>query len=219
MPTCRKVISDAMRAVKAIAPGDDPQADELGVALEALQNVVLELHNARGPLIDVDVTSATYIPGENQRVRVQLGDTVTITLPNAVPLYNGFDPYDYGFDPSAAEWTAWPAQGTTAAADGVQYRQPRDGARIEIVGVTQALYFYRADLNEWMSATGLALDTEIPLNARYAGAIGALLAERLTEALALGEPTPGLAARVSAARANLYLQAGTRRSPVRAEYF
>ena len=36
-----------------------------------------------------------------------------------------------------------------AAADGVYWRAPRDGARIEIVGTTQALYFYRDDTNAW----------------------------------------------------------------------
>ena len=217
MPTCRIVIKDALRALKAIAPGDDATVDELDDGLHALRNLVEEIHNARGPLVDVDVT-ANYCPSENQRVRVQAGYDVTITLPNAIPLYDGFDPCDYGFDP-ATNAGAWAPQGTTASADGVSYRQPSDGARIEIVGTTQALYFYRADLNQWMPATGLTAESELPLNARYAGAIGALLAERLMEVLALGEPTPGLAARISMARSTLYTQAGTRRSPVRAEYF
>ena len=78
MPTWRSVIRDAMRALKAIAPGDDPSIDELSDGLVALQDVVLELHEARGPLRDVDVPAPlfpcddppsplTYVAGENQR--------------------------------------------------------------------------------------------------------------------------------------------------------
>ncbi|HZK99411.1 MAG TPA: hypothetical protein VFC47_05895, partial [Caulobacteraceae bacterium] len=70
MPTCRVVIAEAMRAIKAIAPGDDPEVDELAAGLEAAQSVVLDLHEARGPLIDVDITAATWIAGENQRIRI-----------------------------------------------------------------------------------------------------------------------------------------------------
>ena len=217
MPLCRAVISDALRALKAIAPGEDPDVDMLNTGLEALQNLILEIHNGRGPLKDVDVTG-NYCPSENQRVRVQAGDTITVTLPNAIPYYDGFDPYDYGFNPVTAEYD-WAPQGTTAQADGIEYRQPRDGARIEIVGTTEALYLYRADLNEWMPAYGLTLSTEIPLNARYAGPLGALLADRLMEPLSVNEPSPGLAKRVARANAALLIQAGTMRSPVRAQYF
>ncbi len=217
MPLCRAVISDALRALKAIAPGEDPDIDMLNTGLEALQNLILEWHNAKGPLIDVDVTG-NYTPGESQRVRVQAGDTITVTLPNAIALYDGFDPYDYGFDPGQVSQSYIP-QGTTASADGVSYRQPRDGARIEIVGTTEALYIYRADLNEWMPAYGLTLSTEIPLNGRYAGALGALLADRLMEPLSVNEPSPGLAKRVARANAALLIQTGTQRDPVRAQYF
>jgi len=217
MPTCRVVILDALRAIKAIGAGEDASVDELNTGLEALANLFTEIHNARGPLIDVDVT-ADYCPSENQRVRVQAGDTVSVTLPNAIPLHDGFDPYDYGFDPATAQWN-WAPQGTTASADGVQYRQPRDGARIEIVGTTQALYFYRADINTWMSAYALTLDTEVPLNARYAGALGAVLADRLTESLSVNEPTPGLAKRIARGWSALMLQTGRRAPTTRAEYF
>jgi len=218
MPTCRVVIAEAMRAIKAIAPGDDPEVDELAAGLEAAQSVVLDLHEARGPLIDVDITAATWIAGENQRIRIQAGDTATVTLPNAVAIHGAFDPYDYGFDPAAQQWLYVP-EGTTGAADGVQWRQPHDGTRIEIVGTTQALYFYRADLNQWMAAYGLTLDGEIPLNARYQSAIGALLAERLMEVLPdAAEPTPGLRARIQRGRSALLIRPGVRREPVRAQY-
>jgi len=201
MPTCRVVIADALRALKVMAPGDMPHVDALNAGLGALQNLIVELHEARGPLQDVDVT-ADFVANENQRIRVQLGDTVTITLPNAVPvLASQTDP------------------GSTGAADNIRFRQPTDGARIEAVGTTQGLWFYRADLNAWVGAYGLPLDSAIPLNARYAGSLGAFVAERLMEELSLNEPSPGFAARATRARTLLFTRPGAKRQPVRAEYF
>jgi hypothetical protein len=215
MPACRSVIKDALRALKVLAPGDMAHIDQLNAGLAAMQNLVLELHEARGALRDVDVTG-DWIAGEDQRVRVQAGASVTVTLPNAVAVAHAGDPWDYGFAPGAG---ARPPQGSTGAADGVLWRAPRDGARIEIVGATQGLWFYRADLNQWLAAYHLALDSEIPLNARYAGALAAVLAERLIDELAVGEPTPGLARRALMASAELMLRTGTGRGVVRAEYF
>ncbi len=235
MATCRVIIAEAMRAVKALGQGDAPTIDELTTALEAVQNLVMDLHDARGPMLDVDVPGSyasptcnpcdpctpptgplTWIPSENQRIRIQAGATVTITLPNAIPLANTPDPYDYGFIAGSVA----PPTGTTGAADGVAYRQPRDGARIEIVGMTQALYFYRADINSWVAATGLTLDAEAPINNRYTSALAALVAERLMETLpGVDEPTPGLAKRIARGRSALMLQTGTTRGRVAADYF
>jgi len=217
MATARVVIAEAMRALRALAPGDDPTADDLVVGLEAISNLILDIHEARGPLLDVDVT-ADCTPSENQRIRVQAGFDVAVTLPNAIPFFDGFDPYDYGFNPATAQWQ-WAPQGTTAQADGVQYRQPRDGTRIETVGVTQALYFYRADINAWMAATGLTVDTELPFNNRYTSALGALTAERLMDVVSNAQPTPGLTRRIARGNAALMLRAGTHHAPVRAQYF
>jgi len=230
MPTWRSVIRDAMRALKAIAPGDDPSIDELSDGLVALQDVVLELHEARGPLRDVDVPAPlfpcddppsplTYVAGENQRIRIQSGFTVTVTVPNAIAMYDGFDPYDYGFDPATNQWSAYVPQGTTGPADNIQWRQPHDGARIEIVGTTQQLFFYRADINQWVSAYDLRLDGEVPVNGRYRGSLGTLLAERLMEALSVNEPSPGFAKRAVNARAILFNRVGVHRSPVHTDYF
>ena len=215
MPTCRVLIADALRAVKTIAPGDMAHVDQLTTGLEALQNLIVELHEARGPLLDVDITASTWTPSEDQRIRVQLGDTATITLPNAVPIYGTWDPYDYGFSGEPP----MPAQGTTGSADQITWRQPADGARIELVGTTQQLYFYRADINTWMPAYGLTLDTESPLNQRLSGSLAVLIAERLMEVWAVDEPTPGFAARATRARTLIFTRPGTRREPVRADYF
>ena len=214
MPTCRAIIGEALRALKALAPGDDPDADELAAGMEAIGELILDIHEARGPMQDVDVT-ADYTAGENQRCRIQAPFTVNITLPNAIQLYPRIDPYDYGFTAPMI----LPSPGSTGSADGLSFRQPRDGTRIEIVGTSQALFFYRADINQWLAATGLSLDGEIPFNARYASALGALTAERLMETLpGMDEPTPGLARRIARGAAAMLLRPGTARDPVVAQY-
>jgi hypothetical protein len=228
MSTVRAALTQAMRLLKAIAPGDSPTADELAVGLEAAQQLVMEIHEARGPLFDVDVpppisppatppTSGTICPGENQRLRIQAGYTATVELPNSVSIFGTYDPYDYGFQPSTT-WT--PQVGSLGAADGVYFRAPTDGARIEIVGTSQGLYFYRADTNAWLPALGLTIDAELPFDARLAGAFAALLAERLADVLAnLPQPTPAQKARILHAREAMFSQTGRHRAPTRGEYF
>ncbi|HXV00650.1 MAG TPA: hypothetical protein VG166_09140 [Caulobacteraceae bacterium] len=215
MPTARSVIKDALRALKVLAPGDMAHVDQLNAGLSGLQNLIQELHEGRGPLRDVDV-SADWIADENQRVRIEDGASVTVTLPNSVRMIGGLDPYDYGFITSAQSGQV---QGSTGPADGVLWRPPRDGSRIEIVGTTQQLFFYRADLNEWVNALDIRLDDEVPLAARYAGPLGAFLAERIEDELTVGEPSPSVAKRAAMARLALFERPGARRLETRASYF
>jgi hypothetical protein len=215
--TVRVALNEAMRALRSTGVGDDPTADELAAGLEAAQNLVLEIHEARGPLYDLDI-SGPYVAGENQRLRVEAGDVVSITLPNAVAMFWDYDPYDYGFVPG---YPGMPPAGATGAADNIEWRPPTDGARIEIVGTSQALYFYRADLNQWMPALGLTIDTELPFNNRLLGPFTAMLAERLADVLS-GAPqiSPQLTRRIAAGRAAIFTQCGHRRAHRRVgEYF
>jgi hypothetical protein len=215
MATVRAAVGEAMRAIRSVAAGDDPTADELAVGLGAAQDLVMEIHEARGPLWDIDV-SAAYTPGEDQRVRIVQGDTVAITLPNSVSLFWQWDPYDYGFVPG---YPGQPPAGSTGAADNIAWRPPRDGARIEIVGTTQGLYFYRADLNAWMPALGLTIDTELPFNARLTSAFAALIAERLLEVVTDATPSPNLLKRIARGRSAIFLQSGRRHTRRVGEYF
>jgi hypothetical protein len=215
MPTARSVIKDALRALKVLAPGDGPHVDMLNAGLSGLQNLILELHEGRGALHDVDL-SGDWIAGENQRCRIQAGASVTVTLPNSVRKIGGFDPDDYGFVPSRRQCAA---QGSTGPADGALWRQPRDGARIEIVGTTRQLFFYRADLNAWTGALDIRLDDEVPLNARYGGPLGAFLAERIEDELTPGEPSASVARRAAMARLALFERPGAERATTRAHYF
>lgn len=215
MSTCRDVVTESLTAIKALAPGDDMTVDESASALRALQQLLLEWHEARGPMVDVDV-SADYVAGADQRIRVQDRVTVTITLPNSVPLFVNWPWTDYGFMPSSAQ----PQAGATSAADSSSYRQPRDGERVEIVGTNQALYFYRADTNEWASVYSLTLDSTLPVNARNIGHWGARVAERMIDTWpGLFEPTPSLAKRIAKANSALLMRPGVARDDVRATYF
>lgn len=214
MTTLRDVATESLRALKALAPGDGMTVDEIDSTLDAIQSIILELHEARGPMRDVDVT-ADYTAGENERVRIQNGYTVTVSLPNAISMINGRPCTDYGFFDGPSVPT-----GTSGIADGVVWRQPRDGTRVEIVGTSQALYFYRADQNLWVQADQRGIDDLMPLNSRYKGHLGALVAGRLVDTWpGLFEPTPSLATRIGRANAALLLRSGTQRSAVVGEYF
>ncbi len=214
MSTVRTLVTEALQAVGAIALGDDPSADELTAGLQAFKRLTSDLHEGRGPMLDVDI-EADYIAWENQRCRVQAGDDVTVTLPNSGPLFITSDPYDYGF----AQAILPPPQGSLGAADGNTTRAPRDGTRIEVVGTSHGLWFYRDDINSWISADPLLIDSEAPFNKRLDSGLVALLAERLIDLLPNAQLTPTLAARIGRGRASLMLQTGKTRDPVRAEYF
>jgi hypothetical protein len=219
MSTVRATISQALRLLRASSPGDAPDAEELSVGLEGAQALVLEIHEARGPLLTLDI-SANWTPGENQRLRVQAGADVTVTLPNTVAMSGSYDPYDYGFNPSACDAAANPALGSTGPADYVAWRPPTDGARIEIVGTQSGLYFYREDDNAWVPALSLTLDSELPFNQRLQGAFAALLAERLADVLGESpEVTPAQKARLTHAREQMFTRTGAHRSPTRGAYF
>lgn len=202
--------------MKALAPGDEPTIDELNVGLSAFLQLQLEWHEGRGPMTDIDV-SADYTAGANQRLRIQPGAQPVISLPNTVSRCVVCAPYDYGFIDSPVQ----PQQGSSGATSS-QYRQPRDGERIEIVaaGPGQALYFYCADLNNWARVYGLGLDDTAPVNSRYAGHWAALLAFRLIASWPdLQEPTPALQRRVAIANVTLLTRPGVQRSTVAVDYF
>ena len=219
MSTVRTAIVGALRLLRAASAGDDPTADELAAGLAETQDLVLALHEARGPMLNIDITGS-YTPGENQRLRVQAGYTVAVTLPNSVAIWGSYDPYDYGFDPGLPPNSpANPPLGSTGPADGVAWRQPTDGARIEVVGTQQGLWFYRDDTNAWVSALGLTLDGALPLNSRLAGHVAAILAERLSDVVSTApDLSPVLKTRVARARETLFTRPGRRHTPTRASY-
>ncbi len=203
MATCRTLIADALSALQVLAPGDEPGADELEAGLRVLGDLLIGLHEARGPMHQVDA-AADRVAGENERVRIAAGFTVTVTLPNSVRI---------------TQRGRLSGPGSIAPADGVVWRAPRDGARVEIVGAAASLFFYRADLNQWTPALGLGLDDPMPLNGGYAGDLAAVLAERLAPRLSIAEPSPGLMRRAALGFAALMLRTGVDHDPAPAEFF
>ena len=213
--SCRDVLADAFAALGVISFGGEPTADEIEGGLAAIQKIVLDLHAARDPLKTVDVGN-DYIASENQRVRVEAGATVNVTLPNSiVPLGVSANQTNIGHLDGATDCLT---TGSISAADGRLSCAPRDGARIEIVGVAQALYFYRADTNAWIVAEPLIIDGPTPLNARYDSALAALVAERLCDPMNV-LPSPTLVRRIARANAALMLQTATSSAPIRSAYF
>jgi hypothetical protein len=196
--TCRDILADAFGALGVIAFGGQPTADEVDGGLLAIGAVVFELHGARGPLRNVDA-SADYLASENERIRVENGANVVVTLPNSVLMTGGAETGDYAF--GVVDCLSF-SIGSDGPADGCVLRPPRDGARIEIVGTTQALYFYRSDINAWTPAAPLTIDGPTPLNARYDGALAALVAERLCDPLNVA-PSATLVKRIARGNAAL----------------
>lgn len=203
MSTNREVIIDALRLFQGLAPGDDLNVDEIDAGLTAITNVIRDIHASRGPLKNVDVT-ADYTAGENERVRVQTGYTVSVTCPNSIIVATG--------------------EGTSASADEDEatYRAPYDGTRIEIVGTSQDLRFYRADTNEWVSCGSLSIDGSMPLSAEYRPHIATMVAMALIDtwpAAGSIQPTPHIYRREGMARLRLMHQPGRVRTVLQAEYF
>ena len=214
MTTCRDVLADAFAALGAIAFGGEPTADEIDAGLSAMTGVLLDIHGAREALRQVDL-SADYLASENESVRVAAGAQLTVMLPNSILGGCGGASGDYGFHALAGDPGG---VGSAGMADGVQSRRPRDGARIEVIGTTQALYFYRSDINAWIAVRPLTIDGPTPLNARYDGALAALVAERLCDPMGLS-PSAVLAKRIARGNAALMSWPATARPSRRSAYY
>lgn len=91
MPTCADVIKRALRRLNDIDASEDPPAEDMAVAMEALQGIFdRKVTEISGRLEDVYVTS-DYTAGENQRLR--RSGAQTITYPPRITREQR-DPYD-----------------------------------------------------------------------------------------------------------------------------
>ena len=208
MTTCRDVLVDALSALGVVTFGSEPTADEVDGGLAAMRRLILDLHDARGPMLQIDVNT-DWMATENQRVRVEAGARVVISLPNSILVHQGSQG-DFGF---ASGVSAFGSSGQATPADGLLRRPPRDGSRIEIVGASQGLYFYRADINAWIAANPPLVDGPSPLNSRYDSALAALIAERLCDPFDVS-PSPLLTKRIARGKTALMLQSATSRASV-----
>ncbi len=161
MTTCAEIIRDALQRNQFLQDGEYPTPNEENGALRKLQAIILSLPGMTH-WRDVEA-SGNYTAGEDERVRVNVSSAVTITVPASV---------------SSAHKQLWCCNQIVLTCSGYDDRAPRDGAK---VGVSDAFsdahvtYFYRSDKAEWLAATDLTRDSEIPLNQDMDQGLTALL--------------------------------------------
>lgn len=97
MPTCRDIITRALRKARVYAAGETPTDDDMNDGLDELQNLYEQWGTAGmfGRLADV-LTDDDYEAEPNQRITVT--DTATITIPTEIEV-DGEDasPFDTAF--------------------------------------------------------------------------------------------------------------------------
>lgn len=137
MPTCRDIISAALKLGKVIGVNASPTASEAAFGMDALQSFYLDLAAGGmfGQLAD-SVVSAAYVARPGQRLRVLSGGSVTYPT----ELAEGgsvFPPYDLSLVEA-----------------------------FDVTAGTRSLKLFEAGRGEWVELVGLTLDDEAPLATR-----------------------------------------------------
>lgn len=196
MTTIRDIVTRAYRraALRDASTNLDPI--DAVVAIEELREIVLALPGMTH-WKDVEATE-DYTAGENERIRVNSDEEVTVTVPSAV---------------SSARSILLCCNDFTLVCEGYDDRAPKDGARVQITdtgGTVSATYYYRADAGQWMRADALTMSSAVPLNADMHSGLTAILGERLGS-MEPGVPTsPSLVAEAAAARVRMRARYGKR---------
>lgn len=152
MPTCRDIITTALRKCRVIGSGDTPSAEDAADAMDNLQGLYDSWANygVFGRLTDVLATESGEAR-EYTRVRYTTGLTITLPLTLTASSYDyGFPdrPYDYGFQASQEE------------------RPPLNRALIVLVNMdtgARSVNLYNANAGAWLDLLGLDLNDEAPL--------------------------------------------------------
>lgn len=151
MPTCRDIITRALRKIRVYAAGEEPSADDINDGLEELQNLYEQWgsNGMFGRLKDV-ATAVDYEAGENERIRVT--DGATITIPTELTELDEEDrpPYDTAFI---------------------------EVVDVDAETVTRHLF----DAGAWVTIGNLALGDEAPLASKGRGGLAACLAVAIAE--------------------------------------
>lgn len=164
--TVRQIITDALEQIGAVDGAATPTAQQASQGLRVFQQMILNLPGQRW-WNEVECT-ADYTAGENERIRVNTNDAVTITVPTAV---------------SSARTMLYCCNQTELVCEGYDDRAPKDGARVHVCDAATtdtATYFYRADLAQWTRADSLTLDSDCPLSEDWTEGVTAMLGQRLT---------------------------------------
>lgn len=224
--TCRDIIRRALRKLSRVAAGADVSGTDAVDALETLQAIYMELagNGLFGKLLDVVVTTGTYIPREQDRVNCQNPSGVTVTLPDLIDPKN-YTTYPDGYPANYVDF--WSAEQQSCGYDygfgifPLYPRPPRDGACIAIVDLysnTSKTWVYDSNTARWVQLEALNLTDGAPLAGRYSDGIACLLASRIAPEYAMAVPAE------VAAGASRGIYAMTHRNdaihqPTRAEYF
>lgn len=175
MTTCLDIITRAYRMAGGLRDSAAAlDASDAAIGLTELQSVILALPGM-GWWRDVE-TDEDYTAGENERVRVNTASPVTVTVPTAV---------------SSARQVLTCCNQIELVCEDYDDRAPKDGARVHITDTAQSVnltYFYRADTAEWIAANGLALTSDVPLNADLHLQLCAMLALILAASEGLEAP-------------------------------
>ena len=175
--TIAELIKRAMRRLRVLAAGEDPEGDEQADAVEIIQAMYLSLINAGKQCslvndeIDADdLTAGAYEAEEDTRVQYTGSDpaTASITLP------------------------------ATITDDDGTVRAPRDLACVIVAGPSGQTWIYEANAGDWVRLDALAVDDNAPLYAHLSEELIALAAVSLADefgavpsALTLSQATAG----------------------------
>jgi hypothetical protein len=155
MSTMRDIARRALIALGVINPRSEPADYQAQQVLDALQAWILESPaiGLSAEFTNVDI-SDDYTAGENERIRVLVGTTDTVTLPESVEDADSVDAYDGG-------------------SSGSSTRPPGNGALVNILGAdadgaeVNVLYAYIRSRGNWVLLTDLELDDDNPLGAEF----------------------------------------------------
>jgi hypothetical protein len=171
MTTIRDIITRAHRRANITDAGEALSSEDAQNGLDELQELVFALPGMRH-WTDV-LATANYTAGENERIRCSSG--VTVTVPTTV---------------SSAQTVLFCCNDVELICEGYDDRAPKDGARVQVItsANVSTTYYYRADTGEWVTASGLTLAGDVPLNADMHGYLNAMLCLRLCDAQGVQAP-------------------------------
>lgn len=177
MATCGDIVNRALRKLGRLGSGRDPRTVDATDTLNALRGLYTSLIavGAFGRLSDV-IPTADYVAGENERVFRDTDATLTITLPETMPMYR--EPRSY-----PDERDAW-NYGTNYENVAGNVRPPRDGAVVQIAdsytGESET-FVYDGSLRQWQSLDGLGLGDSAPRSSDDPEGLAAMLAMEVAD--------------------------------------
>jgi hypothetical protein len=153
MTTIRTLVHNALGMLRVRGSAGTINTRDGETALSAIQSLLLSLPSLglTGKLTNVR-TSVAYEAGEDERIFNTDPSNVTITLPTRI------------YDECSPE------------ADAAGYREPHNGAVVQVVGASPRTFVFVGYLGAWKELSGLTLDSENPLGPEHDRGLAAMLA-------------------------------------------